>query len=205
MKQRRPALEMYSSPERSSTTAPPSAAAVSTDFMRSVVNATQVSWSSRPSTRRTTALANLREETFIRGVVGGRKGAPIVSQPLVAEETELLLGRAVGKGENHPVLARLQGVGHPSGNDGHVVGRKVEFRPPHLERAAPFHRGEDHAVARAIGTRRESLRQDPDHARDGRHRPAAALGVLVSEDVPEVRIRRAAPRKGEERFAGALV
>src|SRR5258706_5295343 len=75
MKQRNPALDTYSSAERSSTIAPPWPTASSTCFMRSRVKSTHVSWSRRPSTRRTTALAKRRQVTFIVRVESGGKAA----------------------------------------------------------------------------------------------------------------------------------
>ena len=57
MKQRSPALETYSSADRSRITAPPSWAAVSTCAMRSARKASQLSWSSLPVTPMTSALA----------------------------------------------------------------------------------------------------------------------------------------------------
>src|SRR5258708_3631455 len=172
MKQRSPALETYSRPDRSRMIAPPPCPALSTYVISSRVKSLQVSWSRRPSTRRTTALAKRREETFIVGVIEAT-GAPIVSQPLLAEETQPLLRRAIREREQDPVRNSRERVFHPSRHHDHVVGRHLVGGALDLDAPAALDAHEHHAVARPVRPRREGSRHEPDRRGDGGHRPAA--------------------------------
>src|SRR6478735_5298122 len=187
MKQRSPALETYSRWERSRMMAPPPCATESTYVISSRVKSPHVSWSSRPSTRRTMAFAKRREETFIVGVMGPA-GAPIVSQPLFAEESEPLLRGAVRIGKDHPIFNTGERVFHPAGDDDHVVRRDVETAPASLDATVPLDAHEDHAVARAVWTSREARGDEPDHRGDGGHGPAAFDRVLVAHEVADMGI-----------------